>query len=459
MGLGLLSVVLGTAACAGPKGGSPLLEQILVQQQERIELQERALESLREEVSALRTEVAAVRGVAPEAFADAAPTASLDVLASARGAGAESTDATGDTGSDESASPSSTAQSAPENASPDSDAEQVAQEQTGERPLAQREKELEESIPPRVGGVLLKEGHLQLEPQIRYAFSSVNRVEITGYTILPAITLGLVEVTKRDTSSFTTFLGIRYGLLDRLEIDFGIPFVAGWSRAQFSPVNTDPPIQENLNAEGYNIGDLRLGLRTQLNNGTDKIPSFIAGLSARFPTGIDPYEVERYTDSVHYVEKELPTGTGFYALSPTVSFVYPTEPGVLFGNFRYTWNIPRDIESTDSQSGQSFGNIDPGDVISGSLGFGLSLNDSFSVLFSYDHAFVFKTQQDGHVVQGSNPLQIGTLGIGGTWRSGPRTSYNLYVGIGVTDDAPDVSVGLRVPINFDLYRRSDAGRN
>ena len=42
--------------------------------------------------------------------------------------------------------------------------------------------------------------------------------------------------------------------------------------------------------------------------------------------------------------------------------------------------------------------------------------------------------------------------MGGTWRTGPRSSYSVFVGIGVTDDAPDISVGLRVPVTFDLFR-------
>ena len=124
---------------------------------------------------------------------------------------------------------------------------------------------------------------------------------------------------------------------------------------------------------------------------------------------------------------------------------------MIFGNVRYTWNIARNIKADDVQSGDAYGKVDPGDVIGASLGFGLSLNDSFSLMASYDHSVVFKTYQDGSVVRGSTFLQIGTLGLGGTWRSGPRASYNLFIGIGVTDDAPDVNVGLRVPITFDLY--------
>jgi len=340
------------------------------------------------------------------------------------------------------------AQPSPES---DPDAEEMPDARAEQE--AEREARLVEAIPVRAGGVLLPKGRLQFEPQIRYAFSSVNRVEITGYTILPALTLGVIDVTRRQSSSFTTVLGARYGLTNRIELDLGLPFIGGWSSFEISPTNTDGNRSSNLAANGYGIGDLRLGARYQLNQGTGSVPSFVAGLAAQFPTGKNPYEVKRYDAANQFLEKEIPTGSGFFALTPTVSFVYPSEPGVLYGNLRYTWNIEREIDAV--QPGvlpvTRYGKIDPGDVIGGSLGMGLSLNDRLSMSLSYDHSVVLLTQQNGVDVSESSPLQIGTLGIGATWRKSPWISYSLMAGIGVTDDAPDVSLSLRIPTSFDLF--------
>ena len=325
--------------------------------------------------------------------------------------------------------------------------------ETSEQRAAEREAELVEAIPVRAGGVLLPKGRLQLEPQIRYAFSSVNRVEITGYTILPALTLGVIDVTRRDSSSVTAYMSARYGLTDRIELDIGLPFIAGWSSFGLSPKNTDPNRASNLTAQGYGIGDLGIGARYQLNRGGSSLPVFVAGLGARFPTGKSPYEVSRYSEVDQSLEKEIPTGSGFFSLTPTVSFVYPSEPGVLFGNVRYTWNIEREIDEVQPGPGSqtTYGRIDPGDVVGVGIGLGLSLNDKLSISLSYDHSIVLGTTQNGQDVSQSSPLQIGTLGLGATWRQSPSVSYSFLVGIGVTDDAPDVSVGLRVPITFDLY--------
>ncbi|MED5261825.1 MAG: transporter [Myxococcota bacterium] len=479
VGMGLLALA-GLPACAQFSGPPSELEQIVVTQQQQIQLQARALEALRREVAGLREAVTASTGPVPTdlrvAPDDIGRVAATGELATSRGAGPDKPEAasapqaseapTEDAKTAEASEASSTATA--NAAEAESQAEKTSEEratevagETGETPMQKRERELEDSIPLRAGGVLLPPGRLQIDPQIRYAYSSVNRLEITGYTILPAITLGRIDITKRDTSSFTASIGARYGLFSWLELDLGVPFIAGWSRTKLSPTTTSSEdLVRSVKATGYNIGDVRFGVRAQLNKGTEKIPSFVAGLSARFPTGTDPYDMKRTEGpeaNLYSVEKELPTGSGFFSLTPTISFVYPTEPGVVFGNVRYTWNIARDVSALQPRADPDlpavpYGRVDAGDVIGASLGFGLSLNESLSVLFSYDHSYVFRTTQNGHVIPGSTPLQIGTLGLGGTWRTSPRTSYSLFLGIGVTDDAPDVSIGLRVPVTFDLFR-------
>ena len=45
-------------------------------------------------------------------------------------------------------------------------------------------------------------------------------------------------------------------------------------------------------------------------------------------------------------------------------------------------------------------------------------------------------------------LQLGTLRFGVAYRLTPRTNFNLSVGVGVTDDTPDLELTLRVPMTF-----------
>ncbi len=354
--------------------------------------------------------------------------------------------------SQSSASQSSASQSGASQSAAAQGGQEAARPDDREQSEKERKAQLAEAIPIRSGGVLLPPGRLVLEPQFRYGFSSVNRVEITGYTILPALTLGIIDVTRRDRGTLTTHLTARYGLMNRLEVDFTVPYMAGWSRFRLSDKNTDANRDKNLTAEGRGIGDIRFGFRTQLNRGSNSVAAFVAGVGFRIPTGTSPYEVKRGDKLNNFLEEEVPTGSGFYSLSPTLSFVYPTEPGVIFGSLHYSWNIARHIDAVQpsSQSGAPYGKIDPGDVIGGSLGMGLSLNNKLSLSLSYDHSVVLKTKQNGITPEDAVPLQVGTLGLGATMRRSSNISYSFMISVGVTDDAPDVGLSLRVPITLNL---------
>ncbi len=309
--------------------------------------------------------------------------------------------------------------------------------------------QLSEAIPVRSGGVLLPTGRLMIEPDFRYSYTGVNRVAISGYTILPALTLGLIDVTTHNKTSLLGTLALRYGLTGRIELDAAATFVSSWSSFALSAKNTVDQRSSTLNASGYGIGDLRFGVRTQLNQGTKSLATFVAGVGVRIPTGTSPYEVTRHGADENYIETSVPTGSGFFSISPTLSFVYPTEPGVIFGNIHYSWNIKRMVHTLQPGTEEPYGEIDPGDVVGGSVGMGLSLNQNLSMSLSYDHSIVLKTKQNGVTPSDAVPLQIGTLGIGVTNRRNASLSYNFLVAIGVTDDAPDVSLTLRMPINWD----------
>jgi hypothetical protein len=289
-----------------------------------------------------------------------------------------------------------------------------------------------------------------IEPEFRYSYTGTNRVAISGYTILPALTLGLIDVTTHNKTSLLGTMTFRYGFNHRIELDAAATFVSSWSSFALSAKNTVEDRSSTLSAAGYGIGDLRFGIRTQINQGTKSLATFVAGIGVRIPTGTSPYEVSRHDATENYIETEVPTGSGFFSLSPTLSFVYPTEPGVIFGSLHYSWNIPRTVHTLQPGTDQAYGEIDPGDVIGASFGMGLSLNPKLSMSLSYDHSIIFKSKQNGQSAADAVALQIGTLGIGVTSRRNSSLSYNFLVAIGVTDDAPDVGVTLRVPMNWDI---------
>jgi hypothetical protein len=143
-----------------------------------------------------------------------------------------------------------------------------------------------------------------------------------------------------------------------------------------------------------------------------------------------------------------PTGTGFWSLQPGVTWLYPSDPVVFFGNVSYLYNVARDNVSRNILLGgtEYLGKIKEGNVADVSIGLGLSLNEKASISIGYDQSMVGQTKQNNQNVPGSTKYVLGTLLIGGSWRFSDKRTVNFTLGVGVTRDTPDATVTIRVPM-------------
>jgi hypothetical protein len=288
------------------------------------------------------------------------------------------------------------------------------------------------------GGVLLKKGHIVIEPSVDFSLVETNRAEVAGFTVLPAILIGNFNISQVARETITAALTARAGITNRLEFEVRIPFVYRNDRETRRPIGSGSSADETININGHGLGDVEFAAHYQINDGSGGLPFFVGNLRAKSDTGKSPFDVN--TDASGN-PTDLPTGNGFWSLQPSVTMILPTDPAVLFGNINYTWNIPRTIGG--------FGKIDPGDSFGGSLGIGFALNEKLSLSMAYDHSYVLETKQSGSTT--NSPLHIGRALFGGSYRVADKASVNLNVGIGVTEQAPDVSTTLRVPITFQPF--------
>lgn len=287
------------------------------------------------------------------------------------------------------------------------------------------------------GGVLLKQGQMVIEPSVEFSLVETNRAEVTGFTVLPAILIGSFDISKANRETVTTALTARGGLTDRLELEVRLPFLYRNDRETRRPLGSGSSADETVDVEGYGLGDVEFAVHYQINDGTGGWPFFVANVRGKSDTGLSPFDVD--TNSAGD-PTELPTGTGFWSVQPSMTMIMRSDPAVIFGNLNYTWNIARSVGG--------FGDIDPGDSFGGSLGIGFALNEKLSISMAYDHSYVLETTQNGNKT--NDTLHIGRMLFGGSYRMSDRVSVNLNFGLGVTEQAPDISTGLRVPISFQL---------
>ncbi|MGO4699883.1 acetate kinase [Dyella sp. 2RAB6] len=320
-----------------------------------------------------------------------------------------------------------------------------------------------DSRPPEVApifdqpGVLTPRGKLIVEPSYQSGYSSADRVALVGYTIIPAILIGLIDVRQVKTTTQTGAIALRYGITNRLEAEVRIPYVYGHTDTISREIFTGTATDRVFGASGHGLGDVEATARYQLNDGGADKAYYVAWLRFKSRTGRDPFEVT--TDCVQRCVQnatgtglplQLPTGSGFYSVQPGVTWLYPSDPVVFFGNASYLHNFARnDVSRTLLLAGrEQLGKVKVGDVVDLSVGMGLALNEKASISIGYDQSWVGVTKQNNHTVAGSAKSVLGTLLIGGSYRLNEKRTLNFTLGVGVTRDTPDATVTVRVPMTY-----------
>lgn len=307
-------------------------------------------------------------------------------------------------------------------------------------------------------GVLTPRGKVVFEPSVQYGYSSSNRVALVGYTVIPALLIGLLDVREVKRNTTTASATFRYGFDNRLELEAKIPYVYRSDSTVSRELFTGTAAERAFETSGKGIGDIELGWRYQLNDGGVDTPYYIAGLRFKSRTGRDPFQVvtDCQTRCVGQnvtgtgLPLDLPTGSGFYSLQPSVTWLLPSDPAIFFGGFSYTKNFKRgNVYRTVLNGGKELlGTVEPGDVFGFNFGMGLALNERASFSIGYDHNSVGRMHQNSQVIPGSVRVQLGTLLLGYSYRMKNNRTLSVSVGAGLTRDTPDVTLMVRMPFTF-----------
>jgi hypothetical protein len=307
-------------------------------------------------------------------------------------------------------------------------------------------------------GVLTPAGKFVFEPSVQFGYSSSNRVALVGYTVIPALLIGLIDVREIRRNTTTATFSARTGLSNRLEVDVKLPYVYRSDATVSREIFTGTAVENVFDTKGRGVGDAEIGMRYQLNNGGPDSPFYVGSLRFKSRTGRDPFKV--ITDCTQRcvgpnatgtgLPLDLPTGSGFYSIQPGLTWLFPSDPAVFFASASYLHNLKRSNVSRTVLSGEQefLGEIKPGDIAGFNFGMGLGLNEKASFSLGYDHSSIGRTRQNGVLVPGAVRTQLGTLLLGFSYRISDKRSLNVSVGTGVTRDTPDVTLTVRLPTTF-----------
>lgn len=306
-------------------------------------------------------------------------------------------------------------------------------------------------------GVLTPRGGFVLEPSLQYAYSSSNQVSLVGYTVIPSLLIGLIDVRQVKQNTVTAALTGRYGVTNRLELEARVPYVYRFNSTVSREIFTGTASDNVFDTRGKSIGDAELTARYQLNDGGGAWPYLIGSLRFKSRTGKDPFEV--ITDCATRcignttgsgLPLDLPTGSGFYTLQPGITWLLPSDPVVFFGSFSYAFNFRRSDVSRTVQGGQRefLGDVKAGNIFGMNFGMGLALNDKSSFSLGVDLNSIGKTRVNGLALPGSVRTTLSTLVLGYSYRVSPTRAINISVGAGLTRDTPDFTLTARIPMSF-----------
>lgn len=278
---------------------------------------------------------------------------------------------------------------------------------------------------------LIKKGVFSSYYDLDYTYYRDSRLDLAMNDSNSSLSRLRVEEDANHT--LTNTFTVQYGLLDNLTLSASVPFVA-----------KKDLLQDQTTA---GLGDINFGARWEpfpLKQG--RLPLVLFG-SLSTKTGDSPYEVGI---------DELSTGKGYYSVGAGASTRKYIDPVVLFASVSTSYGFKESGLNQQRGANVNTGqprvleSFDPGLSGGFSFGFAYSFNYDVSLTMSYQQSFntgakfYFSNDESYKSADQSSAMLSFALGV----RVSPETIVNGTVGIGLTEDAPDVSLGLSFPLDI-----------
>lgn len=242
-----------------------------------------------------------------------------------------------------------------------------------------------------------------------------------GTSVLPP---HAVEITpslawSRSGSDFRSSTQDLYGL----GLDARIGLLGGWMLGASVPVLYREAPNGGRNA---GIGDFSATVWKSIWSQDDAKPSLVASIRYTAPTGED------------LAADAVPLGSGFHSVSGRLSSVKTIAPIAFYGDVSYTRFLGETIRGIDLNRSGIFGF---------NVGASLAVTPEISLSTGIDFDFEDALSLGGIKIRGSGTTKGAVeLGVGILLS---RHMFLTFSGaFGITDDSPDVTLGVSLPIRF-----------
>ncbi len=296
-------------------------------------------------------------------------------------------------------------------------------------------------------------------PGATYTYGDNRFFTLNGFMALGAIFLGNIDVSRQQSTIYEPNVNVAYGVSKRLQFDVTVPFVYRSSVYSSQGAQTSSATVSDHFTNSGGLGDITAGFYYQLKSRTLGAPATILNAHLTVPTGISPFGIKVYqgdsgNDNISFVNT-LPTGQGAYGLQVGATMIKTLDPAVVFGGVSYNYNFMRHYADLSPYADQVLpGTVQPGGALSFTIGTAFSLNDKMSTSFSFQDSVVsaLREKADGPRNDWTNvvgsTLNAAVFNIGATYAVNKNLSYQTVLAIGVTQDAPNFQLSIRIPHYF-----------
>lgn len=318
----------------------------------------------------------------------------------------------------------------------------------------------------------LQEQHIAFDRKLvvelgaSYSHYDRNQLTLNGFLALDAIFLGNISVDQVSSDTLTYTLAARYSLTPNWNVGFSLPFLqrqvtyqkggAGGAASAFGEYTQDGSIA---------VGDTTLNLSYRLLPETETRPDVVLTGSVIAPTGQSPFGIGWTNRTVVVpssdptqapstltiaVPDKLATGNGLWGYGLSMTAVKTLDPALVFANLGYTGYVPRHFDNLSTNPNvQNPGDVSLGSSFTYGLGLAFALNDKTSVSMSFSDQLTrsARVRYDGGdwtTLVGSN-ANAGTFNLGMTYALSPKSTLVTTLGVGITPDAPNFTLGVKVP--------------
>ena len=309
---------------------------------------------------------------------------------------------------------------------PSTPAEEAPAAASGATPAVPGQFEVDEEAAERAlertlvvtGALLLPFGQADIQPSFTYIR---NQEEAPTLLAQGRQFVAASQDVRRDT--FIADLFLRLGLPFDSQLEVDIPY-----RYVEKQVVTEVDFHARAEAEshGSGFGDVSVGLAKGLLHERD----WWADLIGR---------VTWDTDSGETFDDGVSLGGGFHELQGSFTMTKRQDPLVFIGSASYGTTFEKD-------------DINPGDELGFSVGALLAASPETSLRVVLNQTFVNELEVGDRAIGGSDQV-FGTLNFGASSIVGRGKFLDLTAGIGLTDEAPDYSVGISLSFRLDVPTR------